>query len=139
MRAIIRVRPHALLFATFAAIVLLLAPIRAPAQYGNFQTSTVPTGKDVKIMRKLVREDLTGKPKGTTLPWSNPVSHNSGTVTLLAEFPSKGRDCRRAKYLINPGPNQPASAQPTTYVLTSCHLPDGTWKIDNQAQPDKSN
>ena len=139
MCAIIRVRPYAMWFATFSAIVLLLAPIGAPAQYGNFQTATVPTGKDIKMMRKLVREDFTGKPKGTTLPWSNPVSHNSGTVTLLAEFPSQGRDCRRAKYLINPGPNQAPAAQPTTYVLTSCHLPDGSWKLDNQARPDKSN
>ena len=138
MRWNIRALPHGIWIATLAAFVLLLAPIGAAAQYGNFQTTTVPTGKDVKMMRKLVREDLTGKPKGTTLAWSNPISHNSGTVTLLAQFQSKGRDCRRVRYVIKPGPNQPASAQPASYVLTSCHLPDGSWKLDNGARPDPS-
>jgi surface antigen len=137
MRKMIGVLPRPAQLAAIAATMLLLAPVGAMAQYGDFQTSPNLTHKDIKIVRKLVREDLTGKPKGTTLSWGNPNSQNSGTVTLLAEFPSQGRDCRRVRYVIKPGAKQPPSVQPATYVLTSCHLPDGTWKLDNQARPDK--
>ena len=138
MYSIARTLPNPLRIGLFAAAMLLLAPIGAGAQYGNFQTSPNLTHKDVKILRKLVREDLTGKPNGTTLPWRNPASQNSGTVTLLDRFPSQGRDCRRVQYVINPGPTQPASVQRATYVLTSCHLSNGSWRLDNQAQPDKT-
>jgi surface antigen len=92
---------------------------------------------DIAMVRKLVREDLTGKPKGTTLSWNNPDSTNSGTVTLLDQFPSKGRDCRKVRYIINPGPKQPASSQPANYTLTSCKYADGSWKLDNSATRDK--
>jgi surface antigen len=121
-----------------AASVLLLAPTSAWAQYGNFKTAPNLTSEDIEMVRKLVREDLTGKPAGTTLPWQNPASHNSGTVTLIKQFPSQGRDCRRVKYAIKPGAGQPASVMPASYVLTTCRLPDGTWKQDNQAKPDKA-
>jgi len=120
-----------------AALLLLLLPVDAVAQYGRSMKSMVKlSDKDIAIMRKIVREDFTDKPKGTTVPWDNPESGNSGTVTLLDRFPSKGRDCRRARYVIKPGPRQPASVLPGDYVLTSCHMPDGTWKLDSAAKPD---
>jgi surface antigen len=135
---LIRALLHSVWFATLTAAFLLLASGGASAQYGNFKTSPNLTQDDIEILRKVVREDLTGKPKGTTLPWSSPKSRNSGTVTLLNQFPSQGRDCRRVRYLIEPGSSQPAAVKSTTYVLTSCRLPDGSWKQDNQAKPDKS-
>lgn len=121
-----------------AVAILMFVASDAHAQMGaGFRTSATLTGSDIAMIRKLVREDLAGKPKGTTLPWKNPQSQNSGTVTLLDRFPSTGRDCLRVRYVVNPGPNQPASDQPSTYVITSCKLPDGTWKQDNSAKPDK--
>jgi len=124
--------------AGLAAAILLLAPVGAFAQFGKFRDTPTLTNKDIQIIRKLVREGLTGKPKGATLAWSNPASTNSGTVTLLDQFPSGGRDCRRVRYVIKPGAGQLATVRPADYVLTSCHLPDGNWKLDNQAQPDKT-
>ena len=121
-----------------AAVGLLLVPASGVAQYGNFETAPNLTREDIEIVRKVVREDLAGKPKGTTLPWQNTASQNSGTVTLLSEFPSQGRDCRRVRYAIKPGAGQPASVAPATYVMTTCRMPDGSWKTDNQAKPDKS-
>lgn len=122
-----------------AAALLLLTPGDGAAQYGRtFRTAPKLTSADIAIVRKLVREDLTGKPVGTTLSWSNPDSENSGTVTLLARFDSRGRDCRRVRYMVNPGRNQPAPVKPATYELTSCRLADGTWKLDNAATPDTS-
>jgi surface antigen len=120
-------------------IFLLLWPVDGSAQYGRtFRTTIKLTASDLTIIRKIVREDLTGRPNGTTLPWSNPESQNSGTVTLLDRFDSQGRDCRRVRYLVKPGPKQPSAVIPATYVLTTCRLPDGTWRLDNQAQPEKS-
>jgi hypothetical protein len=40
--------------------------------------------------------------------------------------------------VIKPGPDQPAQVQTTSYVLTNCHLPDGSWKQDSHAQPDET-
>lgn len=123
---------------TIAMMSASLCPIEASAQYGRtFRTTIKLTGSDIGIVRKIVREDLTGKPNGTTVAWSNPETQNSGTVTLLNRFNSEGRDCRRVRYLINPGPQQPPSVIAATYVLTSCRLPDGTWKLDNSAQSDQ--
>lgn len=139
MQGFIRSQPKFPKFAVLlAAGLALIAPAEAGAQYGKtFRTATKLSSADIDIIRKVVREDLTGKPNGTTLPWSNPQSQNSGTVTLLGSFPSQGRDCRRVKYLINPGPGQLSSAKPAAYVLTNCRLEDGTWKIDDKAKPDK--
>src|SRR5579883_2955144 len=112
-----------------AAVSLLLEPTAGFAQYGRaFRTAPKLTSTDIAIVRKLVRQELTGKPNGTTLSWHNPESENSGTVTLIDNFASRGRDCRRVRYLVNPGPKQ--AARSAAYVLTSCRLPDGTWQID---------
>lgn len=129
--------PSAFLPLLLVMVSVLLAP-PAAAQYGKaFRNSPKLSSQDVAIIRKAVREDLTGKPKGTTLPWSNPESENSGTVTLLDRFDSAGRDCRRVRYVVKPGPKQPAGVITGSYVLTSCRLADGSWKLDNSAQPDK--
>ena len=126
-------------FGAIAASLLLLWPIDASAQFGRSSRTTVQlTNSDIAIIRKIVREDLTGKPNGTTIAWSNPDSTNSGTVTLLDRFRAQGRDCRRVRYEVKPGPKQAASLRPSSYVLTSCQLADGTWKLDSQARPDKS-
>jgi surface antigen len=138
MGGVFRLLARAVRFGAIAAGVLLVWPIGASAQFGRSSRTTVQlTSSDRVIIRKIVREDLTGKPNGTTIAWSNPDSTNSGTVTLLDRFPSKGRDCRRVKYEIKPGPKQPA-VRPSSYVLTSCQFADGTWKLDSQARPDKS-
>ena len=120
-----------------AAAMLLVWSLDARAQMGQgFWTSATLTKSDIKMIRKIVRKDLIKQPKGTTLPWKNPDSGNSGKLTLVDSFPSKGRACARVQYYIDPGPNQPASAQPSTYAITSCKYADGTWKQDNSAQPD---
>jgi hypothetical protein len=138
MRSFVRFRRNMRLEAV-AAVLLLLWPINASAQYGRtFRTMVKLTDSDIAIVRKIVREDFTGKPNGTTIPWKNPESHNYGTVTLLDRFQSQGRDCRRVRYLVKPGAKQPAEVIPASYVLTTCQLADGTWKLDNSAPRDKS-
>ena len=127
------------LFLMMAATALAFVPTDGFAQYGKeaFGSAAALTEKDIAAMQKAAREDLTGKPKGTTLPWSNPESEKQGTVTLVDSFASKGRDCRRVRYVIRPGPKDLHPA-PSTYMLTNCRLTNGTWQLDPDAKPDKS-
>jgi len=93
------------------------------------------TQSDLAMVRKLVREELTKKPAGTTLPWNNPDSSNSGTVTLVDDFMSQDRHCWRVQYAIKPGEQQAAAVKPATYTLNNCQMPDGSWRVDSQARP----
>ncbi len=137
MRPILRALPNLPRILLPLAVLPALLPAEAVAQYGRtFWNDPKLSTEDTAIIRKLVREDLTGKPNGTTLSWSNPESENSGTVTLIDSFASSGRDCRRVRYIVEPGPKQASFARTANYVLTNCRLPDGTWKIDNEARPD---
>lgn len=136
MRRITHVPPRFMSLLIMAVTALLLVPAAGFAQLGpTFRTAPKLTQQDIAIIRKVVRQDLDGKPNGTTLPWSNPESQTNGTVTLIDRFPSQGRDCRKVKYVINPGSS---SQIPVTYVMTSCRFADGSWKFDNAAQPDKA-
>ena|SRR5690242_5249830 len=122
-----------------AAALLLATPATAFAQYGTtFRNAPMLSKSDVATIRTLVNEKLATQPIGTTMAWSNPETENSGTVTLLDRFTSEGRNCRRIRYQMNPGPKQPSNVSTAAYALTSCQLPDGTWKFDNQATGDAS-
>jgi surface antigen len=142
MSRIIRNAPMRFVMSWLLAITLLavtsLAVPPAAAQLGtNFRNAPKLTSTDVAMIRKLVREQLTGKPNGTTLNWNNPASGNSGSVTLLAAFASSGRDCRRVRYVVHPAASSQISAADTnTYVLTNCRLANGSWKLDGSAKPD---
>jgi outer membrane surface antigen len=125
--------------AVLCALALwLLNPEETTAQLGrkNFEALPKLTKSDLTMIRKLVREELIKKPAGTSLPWSNPDSSNSGTVTLVSDFMSKSRHCWRVQYAITPGDKQPAAVKPGAYTLNNCQMPDGSWRIDSQARPD---
>ncbi len=139
MHCMMRPASRPVLAVAVAVALLLGLPVGASAQYGRtFHTMVKLSDSDLAIIRKIVREDFTAQPVGTTTPWSNPETHNSGTVTLLDRFQSKGRDCRRVRYVVKPGPMQPPSVIPAKYVLTSCREADGSWKLDREAQRDAS-
>lgn len=127
-----------------AAPPLLVLPATVPPaaaqQLGpRFRNAPKLTSADLAMMRELVREQLTGKPNGTTLDWNNPQSGNFGSVTLLATFRSAGRDCRRVRYAVRPAASsQTAASRTHTYVLTNCRLADGSWRLDSSAKADAS-
>lgn len=125
-----------LLAALGAASAALFTPESWAQPYKTFEEIPELSSSDITIVRKLVRQDFTGKPAGTTLPWSNPESTNSGTVTLLDTFPSRTRECRRVRYVVDPGPKRASSSKPVSYELTNCRLSDGTWQLDNDAKRD---
>jgi surface antigen len=120
-------------------MTLLILSQDASAQLGRPQFRSMPklTETDLTMARKLVREDLATRPTGTTLSWSNPESSNSGTVTLVARFVSRGRDCLRVRYNISPGVKATADEKPNSYILNNCRSADGSWHLDSGARPDK--
>ena len=65
----------------------------------------------------------TGQP-GETLPWSNPGSGNSGTVTPSNYYQNaNGQYCREFTQKINVGGKVQQGQG------TACRQPDGTWRI----------
>jgi surface antigen len=68
----------------------------------------------------------TGQP-GQVLPWSNPQSGNSGTVTPAAYYTnSGGQYCREYNSTINVG------GKVERGYGTACRQPDGSWQIVSQ-------
>lgn len=64
-----------------------------------------------------------GQP-GTSLPWRNPQSGNSGTITPSNYYETaQGQYCREYSQTINVGGRSQQG------YGTACRQPDGTWKI----------
>jgi surface antigen len=65
-------------------------------------------------------------PPGQSLPWRNPESGNSGTVTPKAYYKTEsGGYCREFQQTITVG------GQTQQGYGTACRQPDGSWKIVN--------
>jgi surface antigen len=68
----------------------------------------------------------TGQP-GQALPWSNPQTGNSGTVTPQAYYQTpNGQYCREYSQQINVG------GKTESGYGKACRQPDGTWQIVSQ-------
>lgn len=68
----------------------------------------------------------TGQP-GQTLPWSNPQTGNSGTVTPQAYYQTpSGQYCREYNQTINVG------GKTERGYGKACRQPDGSWQIVSQ-------
>lgn len=87
------------------------------------------TQKDGALIRNARNELVTTEPPaiGHSVAWSNPESGAHGTLTLEGVSESRGRPCRRVRYLI-------ITAQASSALdlnLTLCRTSDGVWKIDS--------
>ncbi len=60
---------------------------------------------------------------GQSLPWSNPQSGNSGTITPQAYYQTPQGYCREYSQTINVG------GKKQTGYGKACRQPDGSWKI----------
>jgi len=113
----------------FIGICAIVLPIwMAQAQLlvpRTWDQATPLTAQDLAAIRDAVDSRIHGRAPGTRAHWSNPAGH-SGTVTLLGKTMRHGMPCERIEYRI-------AEAQPNpphgTFVVTSCQLPDGSWKF----------
>jgi surface antigen len=114
------------LIAIPAIIGLMTAPTEAQLLGPTWETRITLTQQDLDMIRNSVTNEVHGKPVGTRVTWSNPVSGNSGTIKLLRKLVLKGQHCEEIRYEVrSKGP--PVYTE--HYHFTSCLQPDGTWKI----------
>jgi surface antigen len=102
----------------------------AKAQMVNpFGGYTGPTlnKDDYNLAGGVVTKLLNEKPAaaGRSENWSNPVSGNHGTFTILSIFTSKGMPCRKVKGDVIYGK---ANSHPRSITLDACQIPSGQWK-----------
>lgn len=78
---------------------------------------------DITIIQQKTRVELTDKPVGTVLDWTNPATKTSGSVTLVDRFWKEGRECRRIRHYI-----EIPKMHPWSQEITMCKQMDGQWK-----------
>ena len=82
---------------------------------------------DMTYYKQTQQKALESTPAGQPLPWSNPQSGNSGTITPAAPYQNpNGQYCREFTNKINVG------GQTQTGYGTACRQPDGSWQIVSQ-------
>lgn len=79
---------------------------------------------DLNYYQNTAQTALETAPAGQALPWSNPQSGNSGTITPKQYYQNpNGQYCREYTQSINIG------GRVQEGVGTACRQPDGSWKI----------
>ena len=79
---------------------------------------------DMSYYDRTSQRALETQPAGQPLPWRNPQSGNSGTITPQAPYKtSEGQYCREYTQSINVG------GQTKNGYGTACRQPDGSWQI----------
>lgn len=114
-------KPHGLLL----VLILMLAPAHhALGQAGWRQSLPALEDSDIEQIKKVARQEMSGKPVGTTLGWNNDRTGNHGTVQLQDLFQRDQRECRTLEHLIN------IKAQGRwRNTVTLCQTPDGRdWR-----------
>ncbi|MES2984901.1 MAG: RT0821/Lpp0805 family surface protein [Pseudomonadota bacterium] len=82
---------------------------------------------DMQYYDRASQKALETAQAGQSLPWSNPQSGNSGTITPSAPFKNdNGQYCREYTQKINVG------GQSQSGYGTACRQPDGSWQIVSQ-------
>ncbi len=81
--------------------------------------------RDRALQTKAAEKAMT-RPVGQAVPWSNPDSGNSGSVTPLKQETraSDGATCRSFEQRVQTKDGSTAATQGT-----ACREPDGTWKV----------
>jgi hypothetical protein len=109
-------------------IVALIAWLPAEAQFLGLglESNIELTKLDLAMIHRIVDEQIHGKAVGTTASWSNSDSGNYGSIKLLKKFTSNGRPCESVGYTLA---TRRMSTPPEHYMLDSCLLPGGSWRI----------
>ena len=109
-------------------IVALIAWLPAEAQFLGLglESNIELTKNDLAIIHRVVDEQVHGKAVGTTASWSNTESGNYGSIKLLKKYSVNGRPCESVGYTLA---TRKMATSPEHYMLNSCLLPDGSWRI----------
>ena len=82
---------------------------------------------DMQYYQQTSQKALETAQAGQALPWSNPQSGNSGTITPQAPYKnSNGQYCREFQNKITVG------GKTESGYGTACRQPDGSWQIVSQ-------
>ncbi len=114
-------KPHSF----FLISMLMLVPAHhALGQAGWRQSLPTLEDSDIEQIKKVARQEMSGKPVGTKLEWDNTKTGNHGTVRLEDVFDRDERECRTLEHLVN---IQTQGRWRNT--VTICQTPDGQdWK-----------
>lgn len=105
------------------AIVGTIAGTLLGGALGNSIGSSLDSADRMMYQNTSQRALETAQP-GQTLPWNNPQSGNSGTVTPKAPYQnSNGQYCREYTQSIKVG------GKTQSGYGTACRQPDGSWQI----------
>jgi surface antigen len=108
------------------ALLLVAAPAAAQLMGPLWETNVALTRGDLDMIRATLAGKIHGHPAGTTARWQNPVSGNSGKITLLRVFEQNGERCERIQYHNYARERWRPNDH---FTLTSCRQPDGSWKL----------
>ena len=108
-----------------AALIVSL-PARAQFLGLGLESNIELTKQDLAIIHRTVDEQVHGRTVGTSASWTNPESGNYGTITLVRKYPANGLSCESVGYTLA---TKKMPVAPEHYMLNSCLLPDGKWRI----------
>ncbi|ABI61536.1 RT0821/Lpp0805 family surface protein [Granulibacter bethesdensis] len=108
---------------------ILLVSSHAHAQLNPFYTSVDGSAlnkSDLATLGKAAGPLLGNEPlfNGSTQPWSNPKTGNSGTLTLVEQYQKDGMSCRKIRYDVM----LKRRNAPNVYTLDWCKTAQGVWK-----------
>ena len=111
----------------FSLIFITSVPTRSQAQFIPFFANAGPflskkdfTFADVAAHKLM---DPRPAPLGTAVAWSNPVSGDSGIVTMGRTYQKSGYDCRVLSWH-----DDFKNGVQRTVMLNTCHV-SGVWKL----------
>jgi surface antigen len=82
--------------------------------------------RDRELQQRATMRALETTPSGTSVPWRNPNTGNSGSVTPVKTYQEPGGQyCREYQQVITVGGEKHMA------YGTACRMPDGSWKITN--------
>lgn len=82
--------------------ILMLGPAHdVLGQAGWRQSLPALEESDIEQIKQVARQEMTSKPVGTVLEWSNDKTGNQGTVHLVDLFDRDERQCRTLAHVID--------------------------------------
>lgn len=133
-------RPLCVCLAVLGLALASCAPPEHPGSLDNERPATAGTfigsfiGRDVGPAldradidhARIAQKRAYRAPIGQAIPWNNPASGHSGTITPRREGPDMaGNDCREYQSTVTVGDKTEAADG------AACRQPDGTWKVIN--------
>jgi len=80
--------------------------------------------RDRELQQQATMRALETAPSGNSIPWRNPNTGNSGSVTPVKTYQEpNGQYCREYQQVITVGGEKQMA------YGTACRMPDGSWKI----------